>query len=694
MELAALIRDRLEDDRKAISIYERVLEIDPEHLEALEAVAGLYGKTGNYQRLAYSDEKLLERAEEPETRRKLLLEIGDIYERHLGEPARGFEWFRRAYLEGPTAENLQVVDQAADRHGLHEELIQIYEGARERAVEPFEQLAASLKIALICEEKLDDPGRAFRILVDALPHRSGRRRAAAQPRTAGRAHRRLEEPAGRLRPGRARPDRDRGAGRALAPARRRAREADGRPFGRPRRDAAQLRDLEPRNPTDPGPGRNSASGPDHRPLGRGHQGQGQLFALAEELADKLTVARNAAHLVEHEVKDLVRAFRAYLNAFRLAPDDEEIVAHLWRLAGEIGRYAPAVEEAPEVEPTAEVVAEVVQAPETELEAEPASADAQAEDEAEDDDEETDASLDVVSEVDVDLEVSGEIAREAQEAEVEADAEAEQPVDEAAPPPADEGEGIVAASEASRDAFEDESIEVLGDEELMEEEEAEVELARPPSPPSAVHQEDQPFATPWEELAAAYESLPAEDADDRWVYLRKIAEVWERGQHDIDRALDALERAFKLDITDVDVRGELERIAAAYDRWDRIAKIYLGAIDEFGAIETAVMLHHDAARLRERWDRSPKRRSSIARSCACDPTIPSRSGGSRRSADRKSAGRTWPTSSSSAPARRPRRCERPGAARAPARAGRPARGAAGAPVRGHRYAGEAAARVFG
>ena len=66
--------------------------------------------------------------------------------------------------------------------------------------------------------------------------------------------------------------------------------------------------------------------------------QGQLFALADDLPEKLTIARNAAHLVEHEVKDLVRAFRAYLNAFRLAPDDQEIVGHLWRLAALIGRY--------------------------------------------------------------------------------------------------------------------------------------------------------------------------------------------------------------------------------------------------------------------------------------------------------------------------------------------------------------------
>ena len=84
-------------------------------------------------------------------------------------PPRGFEWYRRAYLETPDAEGLQLVDQAAERHGLFEELIQIYEGARARASEPIEQLAASLKIALICEEKLRDPARAFATLCDALP---------------------------------------------------------------------------------------------------------------------------------------------------------------------------------------------------------------------------------------------------------------------------------------------------------------------------------------------------------------------------------------------------------------------------------------------------------------------------------------------------------------------------------------------
>ena len=169
MQLGELVRDKLGDDKKAISIFERVLEMDADNMDALHAAADLYVKTGDHQRLAFADEKLLERESDPDERRVLMLQIASLYENHLDDAGRGFEWYRRAYLETPDAEGLQLVDQAAERHGLFEELIQIYEGARARAAEPIEQLAASLKIALICEEKLRDPARAFATLVEALP---------------------------------------------------------------------------------------------------------------------------------------------------------------------------------------------------------------------------------------------------------------------------------------------------------------------------------------------------------------------------------------------------------------------------------------------------------------------------------------------------------------------------------------------
>src|SRR5262249_52446297 len=100
---------------------------------------------------------------------QLMLEIAKLNEDHLSDPQLAFEWVRRAYNESPDTEALQLVDATAERHGLFEELIQIYEGARARAADPIEQLAASLKIALICEEKPADPARAFATLREALP---------------------------------------------------------------------------------------------------------------------------------------------------------------------------------------------------------------------------------------------------------------------------------------------------------------------------------------------------------------------------------------------------------------------------------------------------------------------------------------------------------------------------------------------
>ena len=183
---------------------------------------------------------------DPDERRVLMLQIAALYENHLDDAARGFEWYRRAYLETPDAEGLQLVDQAAERHGLFEELIQIYEGARARAAEPMEQLAASLKIALICEEKLRDPARAFATLCEALPaDPAGRELLPNLERLADQTKdwRGLLDVYARV--ARARTEVAR-ARRAAAPARRGARAPDGRSVGRARRDAAQLRARSPR----------------------------------------------------------------------------------------------------------------------------------------------------------------------------------------------------------------------------------------------------------------------------------------------------------------------------------------------------------------------------------------------------------------------------------------------------------------
>ena len=595
LEVAQILRDRLRDPKKATAAFERVLEIDPENPEALRALAPLYQGAENFERLIVVQEKLLDQTEDPAARRLLILEIARLCEDELAEPRLAFEWYKRAYNENPDAEALHLVDRVAEKHSLYEDLIQIYDGARARAAEPFEQLAAALKIALICEERLHDPGRAFAILRDTLH---------ADP-----------------------------AGRELLPNLERlaehtkdwvglldvyARVARARPETAERVELLRLRaGVRERHLDDPSGAmdeylRSFALAPENhttqeeilrvaRITSRWEDAlkvQGQLFAMAEDHSAKLAVARNAAYLVEHEVKDPIRAFRAYLNAFRLAPEDAEITGHLWRLAALIGRYEPAPAISAKVARRLDALDE-----DTEI--------------AEATDGEGVQGL-VGQDDQLDDENDGEGTSEMDAADADADAGAD--ADDAATeissaPPVgldgedqdDDGEDVDLA-----DVVEDEAalaVEEIGDEEILDEIEAPAEGPAPPSlpaslpPPSPGGARRGPgfgvqFETPWEELAQAYEALPADDQKTRHAYLLKIAEVWERGQHDVSRALSALDRAFNLDPSNITVRAELQRIAREYNEWDHVSDIYLSAVDEFGPIENAVALHHEVARFRD------------------------------------------------------------------------------------------------
>jgi tetratricopeptide (TPR) repeat protein len=110
-----------------------------------------------------------------------------------------------------------------------------------------------------------------------------------------------------------------------------------------------------------------------------------------------------------------------------------------------------------------------------------------------------------------------------------------------------------------------------------------------------------FDTPWEELAVAYESLPAADADARLRWLYRAAEVWETGAKDIVRAFDALARAFqqarRTPAGDAEVRARLYRIANEHRAWDRIADLYEGMAEQAETAAAAADLLTEVASIR-------------------------------------------------------------------------------------------------
>ena len=539
MEIAVIHRDRLGDPDRATAAYERVLSMAPEHRPALVALAALYSVSGESERLVDTDEKLLRLTESPLERRRLMFDIADAQESSLSAPKKAFEWAAKAHAESADDETWARLEGLARSHGLWEDLVRVHETERAQATTPAQQVEVAQKIAHIYEHRMSAAGRAFGVLRDALVSEPDGATLLAELERLAAAEK--SWPAlldVYMRVARGRPS---------LPARADLLERRALVFEERMNDPSAAMDEWLRcfglDPTD-----EKAREEIMRLSGRTGRWEdalkvyGQLFARAGDPEAKVNLAKQAAAIVEEKLKDRVRAFRAYLNAFRLAPDDSEIVGHLWRLAGLIGAFDSDDKRAPNLVP--ELMVQAVGRGGAKPDAtshlvitEAEEAEAFSEDLVDDF---TDTiTLDDVEEVQGSASLAGA-----------------PPPPQKAPPP-----------------------------------------APPPSVPMALGR--PAFESAWAELANAYALLPALDNYSRRRNLLKVAEVWESGAQDLDKAFAALERAFHLDPFDKEVRAELERLTEERHGWDELCAVYLSAVDSSMSSADAVSIHHDVAAFRER-----------------------------------------------------------------------------------------------
>jgi tetratricopeptide (TPR) repeat protein len=519
LEIGCLYRDRLQDAKKAVGAFERVIEIEPEQSDALAALAPLYSEANDGEAFITTAEKLLRQTEDANQRRRWLFEMASAAETMLKEPRRAFDLLRRTYVERPDEEALARLEAAAEAYELWEDLIKVYAGEGARSADPLAQVQLAVKVAGLCESRLHQPARAFTVLREALAHDPAGTVLLPELERLARTSKDwqgLLDVYAQVARGRTQPEER----FTLLCLRANLRETEmGDPSGAfdellrafalsPGNEETRLEILRLAEAT-----------------GRWEDAlalEGQTFARATTTAEKVAVACRAAALVEDKVKDRVRAFRAYLNAFRLAPEDDEIAGNLWRLGALIGRY----QEAEAKQPSA----------------------------AED---------------------------ESAESEVEA-----ADVDLLTPAPVATGGAAAPVLEFDEITGEIE----IGDVDIVDS----ADLPEPAAP--AITPVSVGFETPWHEWVQAYELLPA-DLITRHHYLKKQAEIWERGAHNNDLALDTLERAFVLKTSDDSVRAEMERLAREGERWDHVCEIYLRAAEREGRAE-AVALNLRVGQIRE------------------------------------------------------------------------------------------------
>jgi tetratricopeptide (TPR) repeat protein len=186
-EVGSVYESELKDIAKAVDSYNKVLELDPADLTALQRLDQLYLAQQNWQELLSVLERASDLSSDPDEVCSYRYRIAEIHEKQLGDVARAVEIYRgildtspdhvptltalESVLQGDkepiaAAAVLEPVYTAA---GAFDRLVGVLEVQVAHASEPADRVALLHRIAELQENALDNPRASFDAFKRALP---------------------------------------------------------------------------------------------------------------------------------------------------------------------------------------------------------------------------------------------------------------------------------------------------------------------------------------------------------------------------------------------------------------------------------------------------------------------------------------------------------------------------------------------
>ncbi|HEY3234511.1 MAG TPA: tetratricopeptide repeat protein, partial [Polyangiaceae bacterium] len=167
-ESADLMAQRLNDVNGARDLYERIVQEDPGHASACEALGKIYQSTRNVEGYA----KLLERRAEAlrgEEKLRVLCQLGEVYEDHLKDDSEAVRCYRRALsIEPKHLDALRALDRVYSRTARYQDLLENIRAQIEVAATPRQKIALFERIAGIYDEEFLDHQQAAQAWEEVL----------------------------------------------------------------------------------------------------------------------------------------------------------------------------------------------------------------------------------------------------------------------------------------------------------------------------------------------------------------------------------------------------------------------------------------------------------------------------------------------------------------------------------------------
>jgi tetratricopeptide (TPR) repeat protein len=188
LRLARLRENQLDSKQDAIGAYQEILDLDPKHtdarvglevyfdnadfkLEAATILEPIYEEIEDWGKLIAAHEIQFEASEDQLRRVELVMRIGELYSKKLGDAANAFEAYSRAFREDPSTEQakreLEELSTLLDEGSV--QLVALFEGAIDTGdLDPMLGHELCIKVARAYDEQLDDSEKAVRFYSQAL----------------------------------------------------------------------------------------------------------------------------------------------------------------------------------------------------------------------------------------------------------------------------------------------------------------------------------------------------------------------------------------------------------------------------------------------------------------------------------------------------------------------------------------------
>jgi tetratricopeptide (TPR) repeat protein len=149
--------------------YHQIMALDPNNVQVLRQIAAIHRLGGQWQKMGETLTRALEVAIANEDRKAILVDLGELLEKHMGNVEQGIVFYRRALeVDSLFLPALEALERIYDQRADHVQLVDIL-NSKVRSLGEDEQVAQhKLRIASLYETSLSDLERSGRVYREVL----------------------------------------------------------------------------------------------------------------------------------------------------------------------------------------------------------------------------------------------------------------------------------------------------------------------------------------------------------------------------------------------------------------------------------------------------------------------------------------------------------------------------------------------